>query len=222
MPTGWRGRDRRDALRLRQAREDDVDAACELLETAFGREGEARLFRALMEGDELALALVAVGPVVGKTDPGTTVGAATPPDMLLSRRDTPSRSTGAGSGTPVPRRETAEGGDEPLLGLAVLSRLLSPKGAVGLGPLAVRPECSDLGIGKSLIAECVTRARRDGHTAIFVLGQPPYYTRFGFSVEAAAPFRSEYPAEFLMALELQEGALEGGGDLRYPPAFAGL
>ncbi len=79
-----------------------------------------------------------------------------------------------------------------------------------------------------------------------MLGQPPYYERFGFSVEAARPFASPYPAEFMMALELRPDGLAealaeggagkgagggagkgtgggaGGGELRYPAAFAAL
>ena len=127
-----------------------------------------------------------------------------------------------GVATPAAGDAAGAGDDAPLAGVAVLSHLLSPENSVGLGPLAVDPEHSDRGIGKALIGECVERARRAGYGAIFVLGQPPYYTRLGFSVEAARPFRSEYPADYLMALELAPGALEGGGELRYAPAFAGL
>ncbi|HET7410201.1 MAG TPA: GNAT family N-acetyltransferase [Paracoccaceae bacterium] len=201
-------------MQVREARDTDIEGACAVLEAAFRRPEEARLFRSLWEGDDLAVALVAVGPIEDKVDPGVLAGAATPPGLPTDRRDRLSTVPGgAGQG------ETPEG---PVIGVAVLAHLHSPEGAVGLGPLAVRPDCSDRGIGKALIAASVERARHDRARAIFVLGQPAYYTRFGFSVEAARPFTSPYPAEFLMALELEEGALEGGGELRYPPAYAGL
>jgi putative acetyltransferase len=117
----------------------------------------------------------------------------------------------------------AEGG---IAAVAVLSHLLAPRGALGLGPLAVARDMRDQGLGKALIGTAVDWARHEGHAAIFVLGQPAYYRRFGFSVEAARPFSSPYPADYMMALELRPGALAEalaeGGEIRYPPAFAAL
>jgi putative acetyltransferase len=78
------------------------------------------------------------------------------------------------------------------------------------------------GFGKALIGASVEWARRAGKDAVFVVGQPQYYTRFDFSTEAARPFRSPYPPDFTLALELKRGALRGGGELRYPRAFAAL
>jgi putative acetyltransferase len=202
-------------VQVREAQESDVDAACAVLETAFGRPQEAQLFRALRESEDLAAGLVAVGPIEDDLDRGTLAGAPTPPGLLLDRPDPPARPRDAASD------RVAETGKR-VVGVAVLAHLLSPKGAVGLGPLAVSRDCRDRGVGKALIGASVERARHDGHSAIFVLGQPLYYARFGFSVDAARPFRSEYPAEFMMALELVEGALSEGGELRYPPAYAGL
>lgn len=197
---------------IREAEERDVEAICDLLETAFRRPDEAQLFRALRDGDDLALALVSVGSAPENPATagafGVTTDSSSPPGR---RRD---------HGASAERAKPQAAGQ--LLGIAVLSHLLSPENCVGLGPLAVDSGHSDRGIGKALIGECVERARRAGYGAIFVLGQPPYYTRFGFSVEAARPFRSEYPADYLMALELSPGALAGGGELRYAPAFAGL
>jgi putative acetyltransferase len=115
-----------------------------------------------------------------------------------------------------------ENGGGAVTGVAVLSHLAAPADCLALGPLAVRRDLRDRGIGKELIRASIAWAGRAGHAAIFVLGQPPYYERFGFSVDAAAPFASPYPSEFMLALELRPGALAGGGELRYPPAFAAL
>ena len=116
--------------------------------------------------------------------------------------------------------------DDGLAGVAVLSHLTAPEGSLGLGPLAVARELHGRGTGKALVGACVDWARRAGHGAIFVLGKPQHYERFGFSVEAARPFASPYPAEFMMALELEHGALAralaDGGEIRYPPPFAAL
>lgn len=163
-------------MRIRDARDEDLDAACAVLEAAFGQPDEARLFREIWGSDELAMALVAVDA----------------------------------------------GGEGAIGGVAVLSHLLSPPDSLALGPLAVARDRRDRGIGKALIAESVERARRAGHAAIFVLGQPPYYERFGFSVEAARPFSSPYPADYMMLLELAPRTLPCGGEIRYPPAFAAL
>ena len=116
-----------------------------------------------------------------------------------------------------------EGG---IAAVAVLSHLVAPADCLTLGPLAVAGDRRDRGLGKALIGESIAWGRRAGHGAIFVLGQPAYYTRFGFSVEAARPFASPYSADYMMALELRPGALAAalaaGGELRYPPAFAAL
>lgn len=49
------------------------------------------------------------------------------------------------------------------------------------GPLAVQPELRGLGIGKALVAQGVAAARESGHGAVLIVGDPAYYTPFGFS-----------------------------------------
>ncbi len=116
--------------------------------------------------------------------------------------------------------------EDKVVAVAVLSHLGAPAESVGLGPIAVAGDRRDQGLGKALIGESVGWARQAGRSAIFVLGEPPYYERFGFSVDAARPFVSPYPPEYMMALELRPGALAEalarGGEIRYPPAFAAL
>jgi putative acetyltransferase len=114
------------------------------------------------------------------------------------------------------------GADDAIDGVAVLSHLIAPKGSLALGPIAVAPDRRNRGIGKALIGESVGWARAAGHAAIFVLGDPPHYERFGFSVEAARPFASPYPADYMMLLELRPGGLPRSGKLLYPAAFAAL
>ena len=109
-----------------------------------------------------------------------------------------------------------------LSGVAVLSRLLAPDDALGLGPIAVSEDARHRGVGGALIEAAVDWAGDSGASGIFVLGRPRYYTRFGFSVERAAPFRHAWPPDFMLALEIGEGALPDGGDLTYAPAFAAL
>src|SRR6201999_3935983 len=53
--------------------------------------------------------------------------------------------------------------------------------ALVLGPLAVDPSCRDLGVGAALMNHALAAAKRRGHGAVILLGDAPYYGRFGFS-----------------------------------------
>jgi putative acetyltransferase len=50
-----------------------------------------------------------------------------------------------------------------------------------LAPLAVVPEAQGRGCGKRLVEEGLDRLARSGVELVFVLGDPDYYGRFGFS-----------------------------------------
>jgi predicted N-acetyltransferase YhbS len=83
--------------------------------------------------------------------------------------------------------------------------------ALLLGPLAVHPQHRNRGIGTTLMRRAIARARLAGHGAVLLVGDAPYYSRFGFS---AAPTRDLWmPGRFdrdrLLALELKAGALDG-------------
>ena len=107
-----------------------------------------------------------------------------------------------------------------IIGHVMLSKLIKPGGALALAPVSVDPARQGMSIGSVLIESALAHARDDDWGAVFVLGEPDYYTRFGFAVETAAPFTSPYPPEHLMALELRPGALgTNGGEIVYPLAF---
>ena len=62
--------------------------------------------------------------------------------------------------------------------------------------------------------------RRGGIAGVFVLGEPGYYARFGFSSEAATAVASPFAGPAFQALPLRPGALDGlEGRLHYPSAF---
>jgi putative acetyltransferase len=94
--------------------------------------------------------------------------------------------------------------------------------AAALAPVAVRPALQRQGIGSALIWRGLETCRERGCAAVVVLGYPEYYPRFGFSAEFAANLRAPFAGPAFMALELTPGSLAGGGEVRYPPAFAGL
>jgi predicted N-acetyltransferase YhbS len=56
--------------------------------------------------------------------------------------------------------------------------------ALLLGPLAVEPDCRNRGIGAALMSRAIAEARRRGHRIILLVGDAPYYARFGFSAAA--------------------------------------
>ncbi len=92
--------------------------------------------------------------------------------------------------------------------------------AVALAPVAVLPEYQCRGIGGRLIREGLDLLRHRGERIVIVLGEPDYYSRFGFSCEKAQTLRSPFPPEAYMALELTATALDGlRGSVKYPVAF---
>ncbi len=78
-----------------------------------------------------------------------------------------------------------------------------------LGPIAVDPRARSLGLGAALMRVAIDRARRLGHRAVMLVGDAPYYARFGFTAALAAGLDLPGPvdrARFL-ALELVDDAL---------------
>ena len=82
--------------------------------------------------------------------------------------------------------------------------------ALMLGPLAVEASSRELGVGTALMDHALAAAAR-GHRAVILLGDAPYYARFGFSVEKMAELSLPGPFERdrLLGLELVAGALDG-------------
>lgn len=96
---------------------------------------------------------------------------------------------------------------------------------MGLAPLAVLPAHQRRGFGAALARAGLERCRAIGTGAVFVLGSPAYYGRFGFARADAfgigCPF--DAPAEDWMLVELEPGHLEGAkGTTRWSTAFDAL
>jgi predicted N-acetyltransferase YhbS len=82
--------------------------------------------------------------------------------------------------------------------------------ALVLGPLTVDPAFENRGIGAALMRKSLDAAREDGHTLVVLVGDEPYYSRFGFKVVPPARLALPGPVDpkrFLYC-ELQPGALE--------------
>lgn len=115
-------------------------------------------------------------------------------------------------------------------GTAVVGHILfSPLGvthgkkairSLSLAPMSVQPGHQRRGIGSELIRAGLAFAKTRGWQAVFVLGHPDFYPRFGFSATLARPFKAPFSGKAFMALELEPGALAGGdGHVVYPPPF---
>ena len=83
--------------------------------------------------------------------------------------------------------------------------------ALMLGPLAVEDSSRKLGVGAALMDHALAAAKARGHRAVILLGDAPYYTRFGFSAARTGELSLPGPFERdrLLGLELCEGALDG-------------
>jgi predicted N-acetyltransferase YhbS len=90
--------------------------------------------------------------------------------------------------------------------------------ALVLGPLAVDSTCRKLGIGAALMKQALAAAKARGHGAVILLGDAPYYARFGFSAlqtgELALP--GPFERDRLLGLELRQGALDGAWGMIAP------
>lgn len=85
------------------------------------------------------------------------------------------------------------------------------RAALLLGPLAVDPALKGAGVGSMLMRHAIEEARRLGHRAILLVGDAPYYARFGFTAEKTGNLAMPGPYERhrFLALELVPGALDG-------------
>ena len=83
--------------------------------------------------------------------------------------------------------------------------------ALVLGPLAVDASCRELGLGAALMNRALAAAEARGHGAVILLGDAPYYARFGFSARKTGDISLPGPFERdrLLGLELRDGALDG-------------
>lgn len=80
-----------------------------------------------------------------------------------------------------------------------------------LGPVSVRKDQQNKGIGSILIQESLKKAKELAYPAVLLYGHPNYYPRFGFQDAKVFDVRTEEGENFpaFMALELEKGWFEG-------------
>jgi predicted N-acetyltransferase YhbS len=94
--------------------------------------------------------------------------------------------------------------------------------ALMLGPLTVEPAFENRGIGGALIRRSLETAKEKGHTLVLLVGDEPYYSRFGF--KRVSPRQLQLPGPVdpnrFLAAELAEGALEAAKGMVTPRRIA--
>jgi predicted N-acetyltransferase YhbS len=87
--------------------------------------------------------------------------------------------------------------------------------ALLLGPVAVDPDWRGGGVGTALVEHALNEARLRGHGAVLLVGDAPYYGRFGFSAEKTGALWMPGPFERhrLLGCEFTAGALDGARGL---------
>jgi predicted N-acetyltransferase YhbS len=103
--------------------------------------------------------------------------------------------------------------DRRLIGTLRLWNIAAGPGrpALLLGPLAVASDFRCCGVGGRLMRHALRQSERHGHQAVLLVGDAPYYGRFGFSADATGALwlPGPYARERLLARELVPGALAG-------------
>jgi predicted N-acetyltransferase YhbS len=90
--------------------------------------------------------------------------------------------------------------------------------ALVLGPLAVDNACRKLGVGAALMDHALAAAKARGHGAAILLGDAPYYARFGFSAQKTGELSLPglFERDRLLGRELREGGLDGAWGMIVP------
>ncbi len=81
--------------------------------------------------------------------------------------------------------------------------------ALLLGPVAVHPTRQGEGLGALLINESLAEARRLGWERVMLVGDAPYYSRFGFHKLAGVTMPPPTNPDRVLGLALKKGAWKG-------------
>ena len=95
--------------------------------------------------------------------------------------------------------------------------------ALLLGPVAVHPTRQGEGLAGLLIRESLSRAQAAGHARVMLVGDAPYYRRFGFRKLEGVTMPPPTNPERVLGLDLVPGAWKGiaGAVERPGPANTG-
>lgn len=109
--------------------------------------------------------------------------------------------------------------DGAVIGHVAASPVVISDGApgwFGLGPVSVLPDYQRRGIGSQLVREALRLIREGGASGCVVLGDPHYYSRFGFRINPDLGLPG-MPPEYFQALSFDSS--EPRGIVSYHEAF---
>ncbi len=81
--------------------------------------------------------------------------------------------------------------------------------ALLLGPVAVHPTYQGEGLGGLLVRDSLERARQLGWLRVILVGDAPYYGKFGFQKAETLAFPPPTNPERLLCRALEDGAFDG-------------
>lgn len=90
------------------------------------------------------------------------------------------------------------------------------RGFHGLGPVSVTPAYQGQGVGTLLVEQALAQLRASGARGCVVLGDPVYYSRFGFNAEPNLVL-PDVPARYFQAISFL--APMPSGEVKYDDAF---
>ncbi len=112
--------------------------------------------------------------------------------------------------------------DGGIVGHVICSRAsITDRPSIGLGPLGVVPACQRRGVGQALMHAVLAAADALDEPAVALLGEPAYYSRFGFVAGATLGVLPPVPewAGYFQVRPLNAWDDSLRGIFRYAPAF---
>ncbi|AJI57267.1 acetyltransferase domain protein [Francisella philomiragia] len=115
----------------------------------------------------------------------------------------------------------AETNDGNIIGQVILSKMTAEEAdelkIYGLAPMSVAPKYQHKGIGTKLIEMMIKEAKKNNIDAIFVLGHPSYYPKFGFKATIEYKIKCEYdvPEDVFMVLDISNKLAKLKGQIVY-------
>lgn len=109
--------------------------------------------------------------------------------------------------------------DGEIIGHVAISPVTLSSGSTGwfgLGPISVLPEFQGHGVGSMLMKSSLSALETMGASGCVVLGDPGYYSRFGFKLVDGLVFPG-VPAEYFQALSFNDSFPHG--EVAYNEAF---
>ena len=84
------------------------------------------------------------------------------------------------------------------------------------GPVSVEPSLQKMGVGRALIDEGIGQLRKRGASGVVLVGDPDFYTQFGFRTDTALTIEGELGAYFQV---LSFGGPVPDATIHFAPAF---